>query len=366
MKFYLFWILSFVLVQAVLTLLQFIFRKHDFGKGARTAIIILKALLAVACGVIVMGGPVLFRPVQPVMVTVYAVLFMDAFADFIYSIILCIKKSERKFAVQKALSLILGILFFVYGTINMETVRPSYHTFTSSKIEKEYKLVFLADLHAGNAQPAEVYKKTIEKIKAENPDMVILGGDITDDYTTKAEMEELYGLFGNLGVPVYFVYGNHEVTSYEKYTKNDDACSVEDLERAMEKNNITILCDEYCQFSDDILLLGREDAALKEERADISKLKNPSPGSYLITIDHQPVCAEDNLKAGTDLQLSGHTHAGQLFPNGLFFSFVSYTKGEYEVGDAVMYVSPGVSGWRVPFRTESTCRYEVITLKPEK
>lgn len=355
----------FAAVWATLTVVQFLLRKKEIKKSARAVIIAAKALVAIAFAAIVMGGPVFFRPVQPIMVVIYAVLFTDALADIIYSVFLALKKGERKFVPFRILSLVLGLLFFVYGTVNMQIVKPDYREYTSSKVTQEHKIVFVADLHVGSSQSFETTKKTIEAIKAEKPEFIVLGGDITDDYTTKEEMEETYRLFGETGIPVYFIFGNHEVVQHEKYMKNGLNYTEEELVKAIEDNGITILCDEYAEISPDLLLLGREDAAT-DKRKDISELVNPSPEKYLIVADHQPVKAKDNLKAGTDLQLSGHTHAGQLFPNGLFVSLVSYSKGDYDIGDsAVMNVSPGACGWRVPFRTESKCCYEVITVKPE-
>ncbi|MBR3620138.1 MAG: hypothetical protein IKN56_01415 [Clostridia bacterium] len=65
------------------------------------------------------------------------------------------------------------------------------------------------------------------------------------------------------------------------------------------------------------------------------------------------------------MQISGHTHAGQLFPLKFFYGLIGgYVYGDYEIDGSVMNVSAGACGWRMPFRTEAHCNYEVITLKP--
>ena len=366
MQMYFIWIAMFAGVQAALTLIQFLLRKKQIKTVFHVLIIIAKVLIAVACSVLVMGGPVFFRPVQPLMVVIYAVVFMDAFADVIYTVYIAIRKKERKFVPVKILSLILGVLFFVYGTVNMQIVTPDYHTYTSAKLQNSYKIVFVADLHVGSSQNFSTTEKTIASIKAEKPDFVILGGDITDDYTSKEEMEETFRLFGEIGAPVYYIFGSHEVVQHAKYMKDGLHYTEEELVNTVKQNGITVLVDDYASLAPDLLLLGREDAAAKDKRAAIDTLKNPAPEKYLVTADHQPVLFEENLVAGTDLQLSGHTHAGQLFPNGFFFSFVSYTHGDYHADNgAVMNVSSGACGWRVPFRTESRCHYEVVTLEPK-
>lgn len=366
MKLYLWWTLLFVCVQAVLTAAQFLLRKKNIKKRTRAVLISAKALIAIACAAIVMGGPVFFRPVQPLMVMIYVVLFADAAAEILYSVYLAVRKRERKIAAVKVLSLVFGVLFFAYGTVNMQIVRPNAHTYVSPKLTDTHKIVFVADLHVGSAQPFDVTKKMIAAICDEQPDAVILGGDITDDYTEKEEMEETYRLFGSVGAPVYFIFGNHEVVQHEKYMKNGLHYTESELVETMEKNGITVLADEYADIAPDLLLLGREDAAVPELRRKIAELRNPAPEKFLLIADHQPTLAKDNLAAGTDLQLSGHTHAGQLFPNGLFFSLFSYTRGDYDLGGGkTLLVSSGACGWRVPFRTESHCCYEVITLQPE-
>ncbi|MBR5618351.1 MAG: metallophosphoesterase [Clostridia bacterium] len=365
MKLFLFWALAFVGVQCVLTFVQFRLRKKHVKKSVRAILIAAKALTAVACGVLVLAGPVFFRPVQPLMVIVYAVLLPDAAAEIVYCIYLAVRKRTRKFAAVKALSLCFGVLFFVYGTVNMEIIRPDEHIYTSPKLTQAHKIIFVADMHVGSAQNMYTTENMIAAIRDEKPDAVILGGDITDDYTEKEELETTYRLFGEIGAPVYFVFGNHEVVQHEKYMKDGLHYTEAELIETMRKNGIIVLADEYALLADDLLLLGREDAAVPALRKAIGDLPNPDPEKYLIVADHQPTLAKDNLAAGTDLQLSGHTHGGQLFPNGMFLSLFSFTRGDYKLGDGqTLLVSPGACGWRVPFRTESHCRYEVILLEP--
>lgn len=368
MKHYIPWVLMFAAAEAVLTLLQFACRKRTIKKGWRAALIAAKALGAIACAALVLGGPVALRPVQIPMVAVYAALLPDAAADALYAAFCALKKKQRAFAPVKILSLVLGVAFFVFGTVNMQTVRPVYREYRSAKLSHTYTVAFAADMHVGSAQSMETTEKTIAAMKAENPDFVILGGDITDDYTTKEEMERTYRLFGEMGVPVYFIFGNHEVVQHAEYMKDGRLhYTEEELVQTMKDNGITVVADAYVTLGDDLLLLGREDAAATALRKDIGDLANPDPAKFLLVADHQPTKAKDNLTAGTDLQLSGHTHAGQLFPCGLMMSLVSYNCGNYDLGNgANLYVSAGACGWRAPFRTESGCHFEMVTLGPEE
>ncbi len=354
----------FAASELLLTLIQIPLRKRELTKKSRIITIVVKALLAVICAFIPMAGPVQLRFAQPFFMAMYFALFADAIADAVYSIIICLSKKERRFAVIKSVSVLCGILFFAYGIFNMETVKPKYHTYTSSKLESEHTIVFLADLHVGGAQPFEITEKTVNEIKESGADATVLGGDIVDDYTTKEEMEAAFALFADFDTPVYYVYGNHDRQGHAEYA-GGLKFTREELEKAITDNGIIILQDEFAELAPDVLLLGREDLTEGDGRADISSLKNPAPEKYLVTIDHQPAKFKDNIAVGTDLQLSGHTHAGQFFPLGELYSIISYNCGDYKVKGAVMQVTPGACGWRMPARTSSHCRYEVITLKPE-
>ena len=358
-------VLWFLLAEALLTAVQILLRKKKVKPGARAGLIAAKLLLAILLAFLPLGGPVQLRAVQPFMMAAYVAIFADAVADAACSIIYAIRKKERRFSAVKTVSLVCGVLFLVYGVVNMEVVTPHYHTYASDKLKTEHTVVFIADLHVGSAQPFSVTEKTLAEVNALHPDATILGGDIVDDYTTKEEMEAAFRLFGAFDTPVYYLYGNHDRQGHAEYA-GGKKFTQQELEAAMTANGVIILKDEYAELAPDLLLLGREDVSEKDGRADISTLTNPAPEKYLIVADHQPVQFKQNLACGADLQLSGHTHAGQLFPLGVLYRLIGYCYGDYTEGDAVMNVSAGACGWRVPLRTQAHCYYEVITLQPEE
>lgn len=350
------WIALFLIVQAVLTAAQYFAAKKPVRPPLRIVLIAAKVLAAVLFALLVMAGPVFLRPVQRLITVIYAVLLPDAAADLIT---LLLYRKKRRFAHLRLASLLLGAAFFIYGTVNMQFVSPEYHTLASEKLTEAHRAVFLSDLHVGSAQSFDTTRRTIGKIGAEHPDFVILGGDITDDYTTKAEMEETYRLFGALGVPVYYIDGNHEIVQHPEYA--EIGYTYDELLTAMEQNGINVLRDAYAEISQDLLLLGREDLADPLARKPVEQ---PDPERFLLVADHQPTSIQEHLALGADLQLSGHTHAGQFFPLRLLYPLFTPTCGEYAYGGAMLYVSAGAAGWRFPFRTEAHCRFEVIDLVP--
>ena len=84
----------------------------------------------------------------------------------------------------------------------------------------------------------------------------------------------------------------------------------------------------------------------ENNRIDTSKILNESDLSqYVIVLDHQPIKYEENSQQGTDLQLSGHTHGGQVFPYSIFESLRGHlVYGEFHFGKMELIVSSGLTG----------------------
>ncbi len=294
----------------------------------------------------------------------YTVLFCDAFADLGALITIASKiKVENKSIIL--ISLVFLILYLLYGTLNSQIISPRKHKYTSEKLKKTYKFVFISDLHYGSAQTEKTVDNALRKVKDLNPDFMILGGDITDERTSAEDMKRIYEMIGSLGLDVFFVYGNHDLQSHGHYLSGP-TFTPEELEEAITGNGIKILRDEMVQWADDLVILGREDGEDKERRLKVDQLPERPDKAFTICIDHTPYLEDDILATGADLQLSGHTHAGQLFPLRYVYKLgVRNIYGEYRRGDTILYVSPGISGWYFPFRTEANCNYEVITLSPK-
>lgn len=296
--------------------------------------------------------------------SLYLVLVPDLCTDIIIFIISFIKKDINK-KLRMILALVLTCLFTTYNIVNMQTIKPKYHIVISSKLEHEYKIVFFADLHYGVVQTKDVVDNALEEIKELKPDMLILGGDITDEFTSKKDMEYIYEKIGSLNIPTYYVYGNHDLQEsgierlgYRQYSETD-------LKNTIEKNGITILCETYVEVNDDLILIGRDYPNKLHNRKATKDLLPLPEGKYIICIDHTPYKNEDILELKADLQLSGHTHAGQLFPLKLVYKILGLNVyGDYYIGETHLYVSSGIAGWGYPLRSEEHCYYEVFNLKP--
>ncbi len=283
---------------------------------------------------------------------------------------LCPRWRQHISQIQKShlLPIILFLLVIWYGGQNMAVVYRTDYTVTTEKSVREegYRIAFLSDVHYGTVQNKSVLQENISRINAQQPDIVILGGDIVEEGTSLEEMQEVFYHLGCLDAPlgVYFVYGNHDRQADSKNRSYTD----EELIAAIENNGITILEDETQLIGGELLLIGRADAAWDQQstRKEIRELLLPEQeGLFLLTLDHQPLEAAENAAAVVDLMLSGHTHAGQIFPVGYLTEWnggMNY--GLYQTGKCQSIVSSGFAGWGYGIRTQGHCEYVIVDIVP--
>lgn len=259
-------------------------------------------------------------------------------------------------------ALAAGILL-AYGYFNMLHIVPAEYTVTSDKLQSDYTVVLLTDTHYDTIQSPELLEKMAGEINSLHPDLIVLGGDMVEEGTSKKSMEEAFRLFGSLEsrYGIFYIYGNHDrqlYTASPAYTQTE-------LAETIESNGITILDDKWISIGGDLVLAGRQDASYPSGRISLTTLlQDADRQRFILTVDHQPVETEENAALGVDLELCGHTHAGQIFPVGyinMLMGTLNY--GEYDMDGSKVIVSSGVTGWGFPVRTQGRCEYVVVHLK---
>ena len=259
---------------------------------------------------------------------------------------------------------VVTAVLFGYGYINMKHVIRTEYSIESEKKVENYRIVLITDTHYATIQDTDILKDKISEINGVNPDIVILGGDIVEEGTSKERMQEVFQVLGGLEsrYGVYYVYGNHDRQPYT----NTPSYTDEELEQSILKNGIMILEDRYLEIGGDLVLAGRGDAAWGNisGRASVGEiLDGVDREKYIIMVDHQPVETEENRAQGVDLMLSGHTHAGQIWPVGVISEWTgTLNYGRYQRGDCQIIVSSGFTGWGYPVRTQEHCEYVVIDI----
>lgn len=282
------------------------------------------------------------------------------------------KSRYEKFAIWRKLQkcyilpLLATIITISYGYWNMHHVVQTDYTITTQKDIREegYRVALLADIHFGISIDIEDMKKVCEKIEKQKPDMVILCGDMVDENTTYNEMEQLFQVLGNIKSTygTFFVYGNHDRQNYSRYQTFGERDIVEHLS----KNGITLLQDDKVQITEDLVLVGREDASAGYRTTLADLYKEIDKQDFILVLDHQPLEYKINQELGTDLLLSGHTHAGQLFPVNLIMKVIPFGDAVYGAtlrDSFAAFVTAGVAGWNFPIKTSAPAEYVIIDIK---
>lgn len=296
-----------------------------------------------------------------------------ALADFVAFIVRRIGKGQEERKYYKffrgvyhfgIIPILILTVLLCYGNYNIKHISKTEYNVSSDKLKDDYEIVFISDTHYATIQNPDLIKEKIAEIEKMKPDMVLLGGDIVEEGTSKEAMQEVFRIFGGIESTygTYYVYGNHDRQMYAE----ERAYTGEELEDAMRVNGVMALRDSYVQLAPDLVVAGREDVSLgKEGRKPTDEILQGIPGdSYVVLLDHQPVQSEENARQGVDLQLSGHTHAGQLIPIGYINALTgALNYGEYERGGCKVIVSSGMAGWGFPFRTQGKCEYVFVHLK---
>ena len=213
----------------------------------------------------------------------------------------------------------------------------------------ELNVVVASDIHLGTIIRNGHLERIIDRINSLDPDIVLLPGDIVDedvgpliDQNMSVTLEKIKSRLG-----VYAITGNHEYFG-----------GVERAVAYIEKGNITVLQDTLVKVADAFYVIGRKDRMAERMgngRKSLADIMSGVDHKYpLILMDHQPYGLDEARRNGVDLQLSGHTHHGQLFPfNYITRAVYELSWGYLQKGSTHYYVSCGVGTWGPPVRTNS-------------
>lgn len=243
--------------------------------------------------------------------------------------------------------LLISLAVTGYGMWNARQFSVKKYEITVAKTAgiESVRLVLLGDIHLGTSVKEKELYRIVGMVNALSPDVVAIGGDFYDHSTTaelrKAGAEILSLLKARYGV--YYVFGNHEYYLGDVYQATDAARGVTRL-----------LDDAYDLVGDAFYLVGRNDPTDRERKKTRDIVMGLDMSKPVIMIEHQPNDIEANIASGVDLQFSGHTHRGQVFPfnvlvkifNGLFY-------GHYRIDGYQAVVTSGVGTWRFPIRVGS-------------
>jgi predicted MPP superfamily phosphohydrolase len=223
---------------------------------------------------------------------------------------------------------------------------------------KTLNLVIASDIHLGTLISNSRFNQIVDRINQLKPDIVLLPGDIVDEdlapvikYNLGQALRNIKSTFG-----VIAITGNHEyIGGVEK------AC------KYLEDHNVMVLRDSSIKINNSFYIIGREDRSIKsftaKTRKPLEELLTRVDKSYpLILLDHQPFNLEQAVENGIDLQISGHTHQGQLWPFNYITDLIYEVSWGYKKKENTqVYVSSGIGTWGPPVRLGN--RPEIVNIK---
>jgi uncharacterized protein len=223
---------------------------------------------------------------------------------------------------------------------------------------KSVNMVMVSDIHLGSLTPKNRINKMVGKINSLNPDIIVMAGDMLDEDVGPVIQRDLGSALVKLSAPlgVFGVTGNHEYIG-----------GVAEAAKYLTEHGIELIRDSVVRINDSFYLAGREDLSIetfagKKRKSVEDLLKLAGDDLPVILMDHQPYNLDRSAAAGADLQLSGHTHHGQLWPlNFITRSIFPISRGYGEVNGMQVYVSNGIGTWGPPMRLGS--RPEIVYFK---
>jgi predicted MPP superfamily phosphohydrolase len=241
-----------------------------------------------------------------------------------------------------ALGLTLSVL--VAGYINYRNPRVEHLTIKTDKpIEGGcLRLVAISDVHLGRGTTRTDLARYVEKINNENPDMLLIVGDLIDNSILPVESADMCREFERIEARygIYMAAGNHE------YISGIDACR-----NYLKTTPIQLISDSVARPLCGVEIVCRDDRQNPHRAKLDSLLTESNKGLFTIVLDHQPNAIAESQKNNIDLHLSGHTHRGQVFPlNILTDHLFEQSHGYRKWGDTHAYVMTGLSLWGPPFR----------------
>lgn len=249
------------------------------------------------------------------------------------------------------LILIFLFIWILWGNFTIKTTKYSINI---NNLESPLRIVQLSDLHNTNWGDY-----LVQKIKKENPDIIVITGDIFDFYDS--DIEVVSNLVSNIiGIaPIYYVTGNHE--GY-----------FEDLNyylQILSDLGIQILDGTYVDLNNSIRLIGISDPSITGfSNIELVLSENIDYNKYNIVLCHRPELFDVYVKCNANLVLTGHAHGGQFrvpFLGGLYVPnqgiLPKYDAGKFERNDTKMIISCGLGNSVFPIRLNN--RPELVRIE---
>ncbi|OOF41028.1 metallophosphoesterase [Rodentibacter rarus] len=290
---------------------------------------------------------------------ILALLLFSAFISFGIAIIhflfretKTIAKIDRtlRLAYPFALAGLLGLSVY-----NAYVPRLVHYDITLDKPMNPLRIGVASDLHLGSLFGGKALDKLAQIMDEQKVDIILLPGDIMDDNVTAYLAENMRPHLAKLRAPlgVYATLGNHDFFGYQ-----------EEITEEIRQAGIILLKDQVATINNELVLIGRNDDLEKNRPSTATLLKQAKADLPIIVLDHRPSEVEIHSTLPFDLQVSGHTHKGQIFPANLITALtyrIDY--GLEKIGNPYFIVTSGYGFWGIPMRLGSQSEIVIIDVK---
>ena len=274
------------------------------------------------------------------------------------------KKPKLKTSHILAMLAVIIPAFAAYFIYENDRLTVSNYVFESDKVAPNFdgfRIVHISDLL--NKSFGKGNEKLLELIEAQNPDIIVISGDLVDSRHTDKEVALDFLREAARIAPTFYTTGNHE----GRFPEDEIA---EFLEAAEEAGAVVLTHDTVTITIGDekIYLCGLADSFLSEEN--LSSLMKDTGDTLTLLISHRPQYGELYAGCGADLTFSGHAHGGQMrlgSLGGLVSPdqglFPKYTEGVHYFGDSATVISRGLGNSLIPTRINNPPELVVVELK---
>lgn len=260
----------------------------------------------------------------------------------------------------RGVALLVFIGLFVYALYSAYIPKVRHLTVTINKpLLKPLRIAVASDLHLGRLFGNKAIDRLQRLITQSQADMLLMPGDIMDDNTQAFSdynmAANLARLCASLPYGVYATLGNHDLYGHEK-----------PITESLRNAGVQLLNDEVLRLDykgQPVWLVGRFDNHKRQRVATTELLAQVNTEEPVILLDHRPSDIIEHSLLPIDLQLSGHTHNGQIFPANFIVSSINRLGYGYEaIGKGHFVVSSGYGFWGIPFRLGSRSEIWLISL----
>lgn len=259
------------------------------------------------------------------------------------------------------ISLILITLIICVGTyLGVSPYVKNYDIKVDKPLKNgELKVALVSDIHLGQLIGNNRLDKLLIEVNSLDADVILIAGDLIDSNIDPIIEDNMLAKFKNIKslYGTYLALGNHDFYSGEASA----------LSTLAAENNITVLRDSSILINDEFYIIGRDDISSKSfsgVRAPLeSIISNIDKDKLSIVIDHNPENIRDSEENNIDLQVSGHTHGGQIFPGNIITNALfpmDYGYGKF--GNTNVVISSGFGTWGPLIRVGSRSEIVLITL----